>query len=129
MKPFDILDRMEREFEELRRAFGMAIARRRPCCDILERENEFVLLVDLPGFSKKDVEIEVGDRYVTIRAEKKEKKEGEYIARERARSFYRRIELPSEIKEGEAKAKLRNGVLEITLPKKKVKKGIRIKVD
>lgn len=126
MKPFDILDRMEREFEELRRAFGMAIARRRPCCDILERENEFVLLVDLPGFSKKDVEIEVGDRYVTIRAEKKE---GEYIARERVRSFYRRIELPDEIKEGEAKAKLRNGVLEITLPRKEGKKGRRIKVD
>ncbi|KAA0010609.1 MAG: Hsp20/alpha crystallin family protein [Thermoplasmata archaeon] len=129
MKPFDILNRMEKEFEELRRAFGIAMARRKPYCDVIERENEIILLIDLPGFSKKDVEIEVGEGYVRVKAERKEEEKGEYVIKERMKSFYRRIELPGEIKIDETKAKLRNGVLEIILPKKEGKKGRKIRVD
>lgn len=129
MKPFDIISRMEKEFEELKKFFGFAIARKRPFCDLLERENEILLKVDMPGFSKDEIDLEIGEKYVRIKAEKREEEKGDYIFKERVKSFYRHIELPCEIKEEEAKAKLKDGVLEIIMPKKERKKGRKIEVE
>lgn len=123
MRPWD---RIERELEELRRIFGFP--RRKPACDIIEREREIVILVDLPGFSKDEIDVEIGENYVKIRAEEKEKREERYVVKERMRNFYRYIELPYKIKNEEAKAKLKNGVLEIILPKEE-KVGKKIKVE
>lgn len=123
MRPWD---RIERELEELRRIFGFP--RRKPACDIIEREREIVILVDLPGFSKDEIDVEIGENYVKIRAEEKEQKEERYVVKERMRNFYRYIELPYKIKNEEAKAKLKNGVLEIILPKEE-KVGKKIKVE
>ena len=93
MRPWD---RIERELEELRRIFGFP--RRKPACDIIEREREIVILVDLPGFSKDEIDVEIGENYVKIRAEEKEKREERYVVKERMRNFYRYIELPYKIK-------------------------------
>ncbi len=123
MKLYDIISRMEREMEELRKAIGLSMMRRRPACDIIDEDDKIILFVDLPGFSKNDIDVEIGENYVKIRAEEKKEEKRRYLVKERMRSFYRYIELPASIKENEAKAKFRNGVLEIILPKKEGKKG------
>ncbi len=127
MKP--IFRIIEKEFEELKKFFP--IIKRRPACDIIEKKDEILLIVDLPGFSKDEIEIEAGEDYVKIKAEKKEKEEkmeGKYVIKERNRNFYRYVELPYKIKQEEVKAKLKDGVLQIILPKER-KLGKKIEVE
>ena len=94
--------------------------RQTPVMDLIERKNDIVLKADLPGVTKNDVTLEVQDRLLTIRAEcLTDIEEGIYIRRER---FYRKYEgsvnIPVQIDEEKATAKLSNGVLTVFLPKK-----------
>jgi Molecular chaperone (small heat shock protein) len=94
--------------------------RQTPVMDLIERKNDIVLKADLPGVTKNDVTLEVQDRLLTIRAEcLSDIEEGIYIRRER---FYRKYEgsvnIPVQIDEEKATAKLSNGVLTVFLPKK-----------
>ena len=104
-----------------------------PNVDLEDRGTDFCLTVEVPGFKKEDIEIEVEDKAVEIRASterKREEKTKEYLRRERAeRSFHRRVDLPEEIVADKVEAKLDDGVLELVLPKKtpKVRKKITIK--
>ncbi|MDV0445251.1 hypothetical protein MmiAt1_08160 [Methanimicrococcus sp. At1] len=91
-----------------------------PLMDLIERKNDIVLKADLPGVTKDDVTLEIQDRLLTVRAEcLKDIEEGIYIRRER---FYRKYEgsvnIPVQIDEEKATAKLANGVLTVFLPKK-----------
>ncbi len=125
MKLQDIIDRMEKEFEEMKQIMGI---KRMPSYDIIEKEKELLIIIDLPGFSKKDVELEIGEDYVKVRASRERRKEGKYIVSERSYSFYRSISLPYKVDVDNAKAKMKNGVLEITLPIKR-KAGKKIKIE
>lgn len=94
--------------------------RQTPLMDLIERKNDIVLKADLPGVTKDDVTLEIQDRLLTIRAEcLKDMEEGTYIRRER---FYRKYEgsvnIPVQIDEENATAKLSNGILTVFLPKK-----------
>ena len=68
-----------------------------------------------------------------IKAERRseqEEKSGSYLRRERTHtSFYRRIALPAEVQPEKAKAKYRDGVLELRLPKQKARQKSQIKVE
>ncbi len=104
--------------------------------DIREDENSYLLEVDLPGYSKDDIKIDITDGYLTINAkvEKEDKDESKtYVRRERftgevSRSFY----VGDDIKEEEVKASFKNGILTLEVPKlsledkKKDKKYIEI---
>ncbi len=96
-----------------------------PSVDIEDRGKDFRLTVDLPGFSKENVEIEVAEDAIMIHAKKtmaEEEKQKNYVRKERAaQTYYRRIELPEKVRSDDAKASLNNGVLEIVLPKKEPK--------
>lgn len=89
--------------------------------DIKEDDNSYLLEVDLPGYSKDDIKIDVTDGYLTINAkvEKEDKDDGKnYVRRERftgevSRSFY----VGEDIKEDEIKAKFKNGILTLEVPK------------
>ena len=104
-----------------------------PAVDLEDRETDYVLKAEMPGFKKEDIEIQVKDNSVEIAGEagwKYDKKEQAYICKERAcQSFYRTVELPEEIKTDDVTANLSDGVLEITLPKKtpKPKRKVTIK--
>ncbi len=102
-------------------------------CDVYEEDNDYKIEVDLPGFNKEDVVVEMNDDYLTIKAEKKSEvnnKNKKYIYNERKygkveRSFYLKG-----IKQDDIKAKMDNGTLYITVPKQKEiesKKLIEIK--
>ena len=100
--------------------------------DVEDRGKDFCVTVDLPGFSKEDVNIEIGEEFVLIHAKKtqmEEEKEKNYVRRERmAQKFYRRLDLPEKIKSDDAKASLNNGVLEIILPKKEPKETKKLTI-
>jgi len=90
--------------------------------DIRESENNFILDVDLPGYNKEDIKIDVTDGYLTINAktsnEVNEEEKGSYVRRERfmgqcSRSFY----VGDDVKQDEIKASFRNGILSLEVPK------------
>ena len=96
--------------------------------DIKENEGSYELDIDLPGFKKDEIQIELKDGYLTVSAEKgldkdEEDKKGKYIRKERyagalSRTFY----LGEEIREEEIKAKFENGILSVSIPKEEEKK-------
>ena len=86
--------------------------------DVRETEKTYELDIDLPGFKKDEIQIELKDGYLTVSAEKgldedEEDKKGKYI-----RTFY----LGEEIREEEIKAKFENGILSVSIPKEEEKK-------
>lgn len=93
----------------------------RPAVDIKEEENRFVILADVPGIDPKDIEVTMEDGVLTLKGERstqtEEEREG-YKRIERARgTFYRRFSLPDSADAEGIKAKGKDGVLEIGIPK------------
>jgi HSP20 family protein len=103
-----------------------------PYVDVIDREKDIVVTVDLPGVEKGDIRINVRDNTLEISAEKKAVRENEeegYLRRERGYSrFYRAIRLPTPVDEPGAHASFNNGVLEVTLPKAEKKTGSNIPI-
>ncbi len=104
-----------------------------PPVDIFETPNSLVLKAELPGITKDDISIEVKDSTLTLKGEKKFEKEvneENYHRVERAYgSFQRAFTLPSTIQQDKVKAKFKDGVLEITLPKVEEAKPKQITVE
>jgi HSP20 family protein len=105
-----------------------------PRVNVVETDKAFELQAELPGVKKEDVKISVENRRLTIEAEVKrneEKKEGENLVyAERSLSkFSRSFALPKEVDDGAAQAKLENGVLTLTLPKKEPVKATQIAIQ
>mgnify|MGYP000575622418 CR=1 FL=1 len=96
--------------------------------DIQEMKDGYKMEVDLPGFKKDEITVELDDGYLTISAAKgldqdeKEKESGRYIRRERyagsmSRSFY----VGDDITHEDIHAKFENGILKLDVPKKEAK--------
>ena len=95
--------------------------------DVRETESSYELDIDLPGFKKDEVNVELKNGYLTIQAAKgldkeEQDKKGKYIRQERyagscSRSFY-----VGDVKPEDIKAKYESGVLTILVPKEDVKK-------
>ena len=91
--------------------------------DVRETEGSYELDVDLPGFKKDEVSVELKDGYLTIQAAKgldkdEQDKKGKYIRQERyagacSRSFY----VGEDVEPGEVSAKFEDGILTISVPK------------
>ena len=90
--------------------------------DVRETRDSYKLAIDLPGFKKDEVKVELKDGYLTVSASKgldkdEEDREGRFIRQERyagacSRSFY-----VGDIRPEEVKCKYEFGVLRVTLPK------------
>ncbi|MBI5476032.1 MAG: Hsp20/alpha crystallin family protein [Ignavibacteriales bacterium] len=103
-----------------------------PVVDIVERENEFSIKVEIPGVDKKDVKITIQNDVLTIRGEKKqeEEKKGEnYYRTERSYgTFQRSFTLPSSVANEKIDASYDNGILTLTIPKLEEAKPKEIEV-
>ena len=94
--------------------------------DVKEKDGSYILEIDIPGYDKEDIQIELQDGYVTVTATKNEEKEdkhAKYLKRERfsgmcSRSYY----AGENITEEDIKANFKNGILTITFPKEAEKK-------
>jgi HSP20 family protein len=95
-----------------------------PRVDVVHREGRLVIRADLPGLTKDDFKVEVGDDAITIegerKQEKKEEREGCYYSECSYGSFFRAIPLPEGADASKATAEFRNGVLEVIVPAPKV---------
>ena len=102
-------------------------------CDIYEKGGEVHIELDVPGFNKEDVKVDLDDGILTIAASKhedKEEKEKNYYRKERLFGSFKRQFNVGNVKENEIDAKFNNGVLKISFPKeeqKQSKKFIAIK--
>ena len=102
--------------------------------DIQEHDDGYTLEMDLPGFKKDEIQIELNNGYMTISAAKgldedeKDKKSGKYIRRERytgscQRSFY----VGEDVTEEDIKAEFKHGILKLFIPKKEAKPAVEQK--
>lgn len=89
-------------------------------CDIYEDNGIYNIEVDVPGFEKKDINIECKDGYLTVSVKKEEKQESDnknYIRKERFYGEYTRTFYLGELDTDRIEAKFNNGTLHITVPK------------
>ncbi|MGI5823469.1 MAG: Hsp20/alpha crystallin family protein [Dethiobacteria bacterium] len=93
-----------------------------PAVDVINKKKELVIKAELPGVDKKDIKISLTENNLTIQGEvrkEEEVKKEDYYCRERAfGSYSRTISLPTEVDKDKINAKFKDGVLEITMPKK-----------
>jgi HSP20 family protein len=104
-----------------------------PPVDLYETDDAFMVKAELPGLTKDDIHVEVHDRTLTLRGERKheaEVKEERFHRRERAYgSFQRSFWLPTTVDANQVKASFKDGVLELRLPKHETAKPKRIAIS
>lgn len=95
---------------------------RAPLCDVLDRGDRYDLSVEVPGIEKEEIEVKATSHSIQVHgehSEKKEEKSKDYLQHERSyKSFYRKIPFPEEIVASKIEAKVVNGILNVTIPKK-----------
>jgi len=106
---------------------------RLPSLDVIDRDADIVVRAEIPGIDKKDLNISLTDNLLTIKgqssSEKKEEK-GDYHRHEISNSsFARSVTLPSSVNSAKTVANLKDGILEITLPKEESGKRKNIAVQ
>jgi HSP20 family protein len=118
-----------RDFDRL---LGLPGLREMPI-EMYDDKDDLVVKAELPGITKQDLEVSLADNRLTISAEKKratEKTEkGRYLSEVGYGRWVRTIELPSGIVSEKAKASLKNGLLEIRIPRTEEAKRREIKVN
>lgn len=111
---------------------------RSPALDVTESDRGYTVHMDLPGVAKEDVQVSIDGRRITVQAQARrsdekrdDKKDGDRVVyRERSvASFARTFTLPLEVDQAESSAKLDNGVLTLTLPKRGARTASQIAVN
>jgi HSP20 family protein len=102
--------------------------------DVKENGDDFRVHADIPGVKKEDIQVTIDGSVVTLRAEakaEKEKKEGDKVlCSERYHGVVSRsFQLPADVDQSRAQAVYKDGVLDLTLPKKTVSKSQQVPVQ
>jgi HSP20 family protein len=140
-QPFREMEEIGRHFEDFfGRPFLPAMWRRfpseemafSPTLDVVEKEDKFVVKLELPGVKEEDVDVSVAGDMLTIAGEKQAesevKKKGYHYSESSYGSFSRSVTMPSAIDTSKIEANYDKGVLEITLPKALEVKSKKIKI-
>lgn len=132
--PFE-LESFEDMFRGLTRPWPMRVADNAPRIklDLREADGRYVVRADVPGVRKEDIDVRIDGNQVTISAEVKkdeeEKKDGRVIRSERQYGFANRtFTLACDVDESKAAAHYKDGVLELTLPKKNTTSAKRLQI-
>jgi len=103
-----------------------------PAIDVIESENDYSVVCELPGIEKKDIDLTLASNVLTIKGSKKddsEEKKGKYFKKETwTGSFQRTLPLPAAVNADMISADLKDGVLTVRLPKKEEAKPRSIDV-
>ncbi|HAV10920.1 MAG TPA: molecular chaperone [Dehalococcoidia bacterium] len=129
-QPFREMEEMGRRFEDffgrpflpsLWRHFASEEMAWLPAIDVLEKEDKFIVKVELPGVKKEDIDVSIAGDMLTISGEKQAesevKKKGYYYRESSYGSFSRSITMPPTVDASKIESSYDTGVLEITLPK------------
>ena len=128
-------DRMSRQFDDASRMeWGLEGAGRPFSVDVSDHGDEYVVVADLPGFDREDIDLSLSERTLGIRARRdveSDVDEDSYVRRERrSESRSRNVHLPGDVDADGAAASYRNGVLTVTVPKATdAESGHRIDVE
>ena len=101
-------------------------------CDIYEKDNKYYVEMDVPGFNKEDISVDIHEGYLTVEATKEhntEESDKNYIRRERNYGKIKRQFYIGNVDTEKTKAEFKNGTLNIIVPKeeeKQTKKHINI---
>lgn len=140
----DLFEDMRREMQEMMNSFfGRPVWPVLPAwprtdrfftpIELKETDSEYLLRMDIPGVSEKDIQVTCQGDVLTVKGERKSEKaedRGGVRYSERAYgSFQRTIELPSAIKHEGIRARYKDGVLEVTIPKAAKTPTQEIKVE
>lgn len=141
--PLGMMRRMQEDMDRLFGSFGFGrsawpagpeMSEWAPALDVFQRDNELVVRADVPGLSREDLAVEVGDDALTIRGERKydheEDREGMFRRERGYGAFCRVVSLPEGVMPDTAKASFKNGVLEVTMqsPPQEVRRGRQIEI-
>lgn len=127
-------DRLNRVFDE---AYGhstgnLDYGQWMPAVDLKEEENQFVLLADMPGMAKEDMDIHVENNVLTLQGERRFAEEAEkqsYHRVERAYGkFVRSFALPTRVQADAISASYKDGILEVMIPKAEESKPKKIAI-
>ncbi|HXW95247.1 MAG TPA: Hsp20/alpha crystallin family protein [Nitrososphaerales archaeon] len=120
MRPFDQF--MEPFFPKSMRSFWTEMGGKEPIVDLQDRGDLYLLTAELPGFEKKDVEVKIDSNTLEVKAEKsvdKQTKSKDGTMTQRSRSYFHRyLTLPEEVVSEKVSGTMKNGVLELKLPKR-----------
>ena len=101
-----------------------------PPVDIHLNEHELILIIDVPGFNKKDIKLSLNGNILSVQACKEisDDKKHDMICNQRPNILDKKIRLPIELNDEESvsSAKCEQGVLTVTIPVKKQGKDIKI---
>jgi len=137
---FDEMDRIHRylergiweEFDRFweprrwRRIYGVeAEGYLRPFVDIMDKPDKIVVVAELSGVPKENITFDATEDSIRVEAKFSEE-DREY---RRAEGYLYQSTLPTTVKPEEAKAKYRNGVLTVELPKKQARRGFSIPIE
>jgi len=147
--PFGWFEDMDRWFDNVRRTFedrfwGGPLARwtgsdapvREPLVDLIDKGSEYVVRAEVPGVSKEDVDLTVTQDGIEIRAQTKRSREEDekayYYSERTYQALQRVLSFPEEVKADLASATLKDGLLEVRVPKKQPtpeSKAVKVPVE
>ena len=99
-----------------------------PLADIYETEREFLIAIDLPGIERDRLEISLDDDRLTIRGERPPEDEGEHRRERPHGRFLRKFGVPTNVDQKAIAAEYKDGVLRLTLPKRKEQKSRKVEI-
>ncbi len=114
----------DKEFERMSRPLYGKHNKNMMRTDVRETENNYEMDIDLPGFKKDEISVQLENGYLSINATKgldknEEKKDGQYIRRERyVGSMNRTFYVGNQLSQNDVQAKFEDGILKLTVPKK-----------
>jgi len=127
-EPFDQMDEFFKNVPAVNRSQGLI-----PAIDVYDSNNAVVIETALPGVDPKKVQLSIENDVLTISGSserKTEVDEKDYYRKEiRSGSFMRQVSLPPGVKEGDAKASFKDGILKIEFPKAQLEQSKTIKID
>jgi HSP20 family protein len=95
---------------------------RLPLCDVIDRGDRYEVNLEVPGINKEKIDVKATKHFITVsgsQTEKTKEKGKKYVYSERSyKSFHRQIPFNQEILPSQIDAKVNDGILEISIPKK-----------
>ncbi|MHA1310758.1 MAG: Hsp20/alpha crystallin family protein [Candidatus Helarchaeota archaeon] len=135
LRPHSLFD-IDRFFDDLFiEPFEITTRFEMPKMDIKELDDHYEIKLEVPGFDKSDINIEIKNDILTIKSEKETKKEekdeeGCYIYKEISRqNFSRSLTLPENVDKENIKANMENGILKIILNKTEIEPPKKIEIE
>ena len=99
-----------------------------PAADIYETETEYTIAVDLPGIARDALEINLDDDKLVLRGERAVETEGQHRVERPHGRFIRKFGVPASVDQKAIAADYKDGVLRVTLPKRKEPKSRRVEI-